>query len=163
LGVVILGVDPGLSGALALVHAGRIVDVIDTPIFQVKGKRLLDVYGLARWLDQSQALHAIEKAVVEEVGAMPGQGVTSMFSFGHVYGAVRGVIAAHFIPMTDVRPNVWKKHYRLSQDKDASRRVATATWPTEGGRFARVKDDGRAEACLLALWASQGAEPDFMK
>lgn len=159
----ILGVDPGLAGAMALVHDGKIVEVIDTPVFQIKGKNVFDLYGFARWLDQVNAQHPIEKAIVEEVGAMPGQGVTSMFNFGAVYGHVRGAIAAHFIPISDVRPQVWKKHYRLGQDKDASRRVACATWPTESARFARKKDDGRAEACLLALWASQGEQPDFMR
>ena len=159
----ILGVDPGLSGAMALIHDGMIVDVIDTPIFEIKGKKVFDLYGFARWLDNANAQHAIEKAVIEEVGAMPGQGVTSMFNFGSVYGHVRGAIATHFIAITDVRPQVWKKHYRLGQDKDASRRVACALWPTESKRFARKKDDGRAEACLLAAWAALEATPDFMK
>ncbi|NDC04371.1 MAG: hypothetical protein EBZ81_15760 [Betaproteobacteria bacterium] len=91
-------------------------------------------------------------AVVEQVNAMPGQGVSSMFSFGQAYGVVLGVLAGLSIPATAVTPAIWKKALKLNSGKDAARAKAAQLWPSHAGEFKRVKDDGRAEAALLAYY-----------
>ena len=94
-------------------------------------------------------------AWIERVHALPGQGVTSSFSFGLSYGLVRGVLAGHGVPLSLVTPNEWKRLFRLSSDKNESRFMAARLFPTNAASFARVKDDGRAEASLLALFGAR--------
>lgn len=140
----LLGVDPGLSGALAILDAttGDLIDVLDMPHTDghVSGAVVGAFFGA----------HDIDHAWVEKVHAMPGQGVSSMFKFGMAYGAVLGVIEDRRIPLTRVAPATWKRAAGLTKDKSASRRRATELWPRHAGRFARVRDDGRAEAALIA-------------
>ena len=96
-------------------------------------------------------------AVVEEVGAMPGQGVTSMFNFGYSAGIIAGVVAGLQLPIVMYRPAVWKRQAGVPADKGAARQMAQRYWP--GSRaFDRVKDDGRAEAALLARWIALKGE-----
>lgn len=145
----VLAVDPGLTGAFAFYfpsHPDR-VSVEDMPV--VAGS--VDPTTLARRIEQLRP----DVAVVELVGARPGQGVTSMFKFGDSFGAVRGVLAALNIPVHFVPPQRWKKHFRLSSDKEGSRRRALELFPASAGRFARKKDDGRAEAALLARYHAE--------
>lgn len=139
----ILGIDPGISGAWALLFPDNSVTAGDLPT--VAGE--IDVPTLAKVLRVSD----IAFAVVEDVHAMPGQGVTSMFKFGRAHGSVLGCILTLGIPVHMVAPTRWKKHFRLSADKEASRALALRTWPA-ADCFGRKKDDGRAEAALLALW-----------
>lgn len=159
----ILGVDPGLSGALALYnpaleteagHPHAIVDIIDTPIHVIEGKKFIDYYALGAWLD----LHAclIRLAVVEEVSAGPRDGRQSAFRFGETYGAIKGALGAYMVPMRLVRPAVWKKTMRLSKDKEASRQAASRLFPAEGCELWPNKGhDGRAEALMLAIYATE--------
>ena len=144
----ILGIDPGLSGAMALlsIDDGALLTICDTPTV---GKTL-NVYGVGSWLDAHS--HQIKHAVVEEVHAMPGQGVSSMFKFGFVTGAIHGALGAMLIPITTVPPSTWKRQMRLPADKDASRALAMRLFPRHHALFARKKDDGRAESALLAEW-----------
>lgn len=148
-----LGIDPGLSGALALYNAGLgAVEVFDTPTLEINGKRIVDLATLALWFRENGP--RIGQATIEQVGAMPGQGVSSMFKFGEVYGIAQAFVAAHFIPIQLVRPNVWKKALGLNGEKDASRRLASQHFPEYAYLWSRVKDDGRAESALIALYGS---------
>lgn len=148
----VLGIDPGLSGALALVATDLSkVDVIDTPVHAINGKQQMDVHTLARWMDVQSV--DVDHAIIEQVGAMPGQGVTSCFNFGFGTGILHGVICASFIRLRLVRPAVWKRAMGLPADKDASRQMASRMFPKFAHLFSRKKDDGRAEAVLLAVYA----------
>lgn len=153
----ILGVDPGLSGAMAMLHAGA-VDVFDIPTttrtVNKKEKRQIDPYQLAAWLEIQRPL--IKFAVVEQVGTMPGQGVTSAFNFGFTTGCIYGIIAACGIEIRTVSPQVWKRKYGLiGQNKDASRGEASRRFPEFTHLWSLKKHDGRAEAALLALYGSE--------
>lgn len=155
-----IGVDPGLSGAVALYDPdGPELHVIDMPTHAItvgrSKRRQLDLYQLGQWFD----LHgpSVKRAIIEEVSAMPKQGVSSTFAFGFAAGAVQGIVAAQFIPMQLVRPHQWKRALGLTSDKDASRRLASRMLPRFSSLWARVKDDGRAEATLLAIYGSKMA------
>lgn len=148
----VLGIDPGASGALALLSpdGAEIVAFLDMPFFEVRGKKRLDVHALGRFL----APHAeSSRAVIELVGAMPGQGVSSMFTFGFGVGALHGACGALGMELDTVTPRVWKAAYKLGKDKDESRMLATRRWPRQAALFSRKKDEARAEAALIALWS----------
>lgn len=151
----IIGVDPGASGAIAILKDnGKLVHVFDMPSVEVisggKAKKRVSPEMLAAEL----RLYADQGAVayVEQVGAMPGQGVSSMFAFGQSFGIVLGVMGGLAIPCQTVTPSKWKKDLKLNGGKDASRAKAAQVWPAQAGEFKRVKDDGKAEAALIALW-----------
>ena len=153
----ILGVDPGLSGAMAMLNKGA-VDVFDIPTttrtVNKKEKRQIDPYQLSAWLEIQRPL--IKFAVVEQVGTMPGQGVTSAFNFGFTTGCIHGIIAACGIEIRTVPPQVWKRKYGLlGQNKDASRGEASRRFPQFTHLWQLKKHDGRAEAALLALYGSE--------
>lgn len=155
----IAGVDPGLSGAVSVFrpHDSLPVQVIDMPTHEItinrKKKRRLDLSALARFVD----LYAkdIALVVIENVNALPAQGVTSVFNFGYATGAITGIFAANFVPMHSVVPSVWKRELNLSADKDASRALASRMFPAASHLWARKKDDGRAEATLLAWYGAK--------
>ncbi len=142
----ILGVDPGLTGAIAWYFPDNTdsVTVEDVPVVASE----IDAATLTRRIQQLRPTMAI----IELVAARPGQGVSSMFKFGKAYGTVIGVVAALGIPVHFVSPQRWKKHYRLDADKEKSRREALRLFPAAADRFARKKDDGRAEAALIARY-----------
>lgn len=148
----IIGIDPGLSGAIAWVSEdGHLIQVADMPTVEVNGKKKVSPQMLVAMLQEHDDL--IKLAAIEEVGAMPGQGVTSMFNFGYSAGILAGVCAGLRIPTTFYRPATWKRAAGVPADKGAARQMAQRLWP--GCRaFDRVKDDGRAEAALLARWAA---------
>lgn len=154
--MIYLGIDPGLSGAVMRFDSdtGLPSYVCDMPVFEINGKRRLDLQTLACALDTANALFRYRglKAVIEEPNAMPGQGVSSMFKFGFCCGATQGIVAAFEIPVTLVRPNIWKRALGLTADKDSARMMASRLWPQCAGLWARKKDDGRAEAALLAWY-----------
>jgi len=155
---VVLGIDPGLSGALAILPYRKEegVTIQDMPVHQIKvngsKKRQIDLYELARWLDNATKKLVIKHAFIENPHAMPQQGVSSSFNFGFACGTAQMLVAAHLIPMTLVRPATWKKAMGLTADKDASRRRASQLMPEYSHWWGRAKDDGRAEAILLAYW-----------
>jgi crossover junction endodeoxyribonuclease RuvC len=151
----LIGVDPGASGAVAILEPdGKLVQVFDMPVVKVvsdgKAKRRVSAEMLASELRLYNVHTTI--AVVEQVGAMPGQGVTSMFAFGQSFGMVLGVLAGLAIPTTTVSPATWKKALKLNAGKDGARAKAAQLWPSHASEFKRVKDDGRAEAALIAYW-----------
>ena len=146
---IVMGIDPGISGAVAFYFPmvpGRIA-VDDVPV--VGGE--INVNELARLI----RVHRPTLAVIERVSAMPGQGVVSMFNFGRSYGDVRGVIGAMEVPLHFVTPQKWKKHFGLSSDKDESRMRAIRVFPSVAESFKLKKHDGRAEAALIALYGAE--------
>lgn len=153
-GTVILGVDPGASGAVAWVSdLGHLIEVRDLP--HVKGEGMMPAV-LAAWLasPDRRPIHAF----VERVASRPGAGVAGMFNFGRGYGQIEGVLAALEIPVTLVTPSKWKGSLRIPADKSAARARAAQLWPGLAGTFARVKDDGRAEAALIALYGANSLQ-----
>lgn len=152
----ILGVDPGASGALAILDTQtNALEILDMPVVEVKrGTRMVRQVSaplLADILTNKDISHAI----VEKVGAMPGQGVSSMFAFGRAAGVIEGVLAGLRIAITLVTPQEWQKGMRVVGGKDGSRSRATQVFPNEAGLFARKKDDGRADAALIAAYGSK--------
>jgi hypothetical protein len=144
----ILGIDPGLSGAYAfLTNAGATVG--DLPVV---GKAI-DAAELHRIIYAERP----DVAVVEAVSAMPGNGAVSMFNFGKSVGAIHAVLACVGVRTVLVTPSVWKKHFKLDRDKEKSRALAIRTFPQTTG-LSRKRDDGRAEALLLALYHQETAK-----
>lgn len=146
--MIVMGVDPGLSGAVAFYDPEfpAWVDARDIPV--AGGE--VDVDALVALIRG----HTPSRAVIERVSSMPKQGVASTFKFGVAYGMARAAVIALEIPYALVTPTKWKRAMGLSSDKELSRALAIRTWPG-AGCFARKKDDGRAEAALLALWGCQ--------
>jgi crossover junction endodeoxyribonuclease RuvC len=147
-----IGCDPGIHGAIAwLSDDGHLIEVRDLPVAKANGKSELMPAALADMLRERPATHAF----VERVASRPGAGVASSFNFGRGYGQIEGVLAALGVPVTLVTPAKWKAALRLPADKSAARLRAAQLWPGLAGTFARVKDDGRAEAALLGLYGAQ--------
>jgi crossover junction endodeoxyribonuclease RuvC len=149
-----IGIDPGLSGAIAVLdNDGAIRKIDDMPVStKGSGKKQVDPYELVRILGVAKSLGQT-KAYVELVNAMPGQGVSSMFNFGEGCGVVRGVLAAIGIPVEYVHPAKWKRHLNLSgKDKDYARTVAAETVLGASPYVCRKKDIGRADAILIATY-----------
>lgn len=144
----ILGVDPGVSGAIAFYYPT--IDRISVYDVPVAGGEI-DVANLATIIRNYQPTVAI----IEKVGAFPGQGVSSVFNFGRSYGDVRGAICALNIPMHLVSPQKWKKYFGLSSDKDQSRLLAIRLFPLVADQFKLKKHDGRAEAALIARYHAE--------
>lgn len=155
-----IGIDPGLTGALACIIDGQLLTVEDMPTFsEQRGKRTIRTVNAAAVADilRDFALANMETptVIIERVHAMPGQGVASSFNFGDGYGVLRGVVAALSYPVQMVEPRAWKKAAGLAANKGGSRRLATERWPQHADTFKRVKDDGRAEAALIAAFGGK--------
>jgi crossover junction endodeoxyribonuclease RuvC len=153
----IAGLDPGLAGALFFLDPSNPAngEAVDLPVHMLlrgaKKKRELDIAGLIGIL----AVRRITHAFVEQVGAMPGQGVSSVFAFGKTYGAILGVIAARGIPLTLVPPVRWKRALHVPRAKDAARARASQLLPQAADQWRLKKHDGRAEAALIALYGAR--------
>lgn len=156
-----IGIDPGLSGGIAF-RAGEEMDVHPMPIFKItKGKktrRVLDLTALARLVDDKTKNAPHVQTYIEQVSAMPKQGVSSTFAFGEGYGAVKGIIAANFLPITLVTPRVWKSKLKVSRNKDDARYRASQLMPRHAHFWPRHKDDGLAEAAMIAFYAQHYGE-----
>lgn len=150
---IILGVDPGKSGAIAgLSLNGRLIGVDDMPVVgPIISPVLLDQL-VHNYVDPLSTADHPGTAVIEDVHAMPKQGVSSVFSFGRALGVVEGVVAGNDFAVQYVSPAKWKRQLGLTNDKGISRRRAIELWPERADWFKRVKDDGRAEAALIAYW-----------
>jgi crossover junction endodeoxyribonuclease RuvC len=150
--MIVMSIDPGLSGALAVFIDDVLIDIVDTPTHELtrnnKTKRQISASALAGIFTQ----HHPDHVVVEKVTAMPGNGATSMFSFGRSFGVIEGILAAYELPVTFVMPSVWTKGIGRGLGKDASRARACELYPSHQQKFARVKDDGRADAVLIGAW-----------
>ena len=155
-----LGCDPGKSGAVAVLDTltHELLGVADMPVVGKIISATLLAEQVHNWVDPLSI--ARRTAVIEDVHAMPKQGVSSVFSFGRALGVVEGVLAGDGWSVRYVSPAKWKKALGLSADKGESRRRAIELWPAQASWFARVKDDGRAEAALIAYWyITQGDRP----
>jgi len=148
----ILGIDPGVSGAYALLGSNGLVTVVDDlPVIN----RQVDAAEWRRVLTEIKP----DVAVVELVHSMPKQGVASTFKFGMAAGLIRGVLLGAGVPIIDVAPTVWKKHFKLSgSDGERSRALAVQRFPTSPA-LSRKKDHNRAEALLIALWRIETYDP----
>ena len=155
----VIGIDPGLSGAVAVITGTDSLRVLDMPTMTVerngKAKRQVSASELAEiiYILKSEDCHVY----VEKVSAMAGQGVTSVFSFGRSFGMIEGILAALHMPVTYVAPATWVKAVHRGAGKDASRQRAMELFPNNQADFKRVKDDGRSDASLIAYWGKHHA------
>ena len=154
----IIGIDPGLSGGIAILEDNKVKEMVDMPVMAdgKKNKRQLNSAFLARLIKDN--IKDIEDTVmvVEQVNAMPGQGVTSMFNFGQTFGAIKGICAALELPIFFVRPAKWKKHFELiNSSKDASRTKAIEMYPSIAEKLSKKKDVNKSDAILIARYYSE--------
>ena len=149
----IIGIDPGLSGAIAVLHNKKVINMYDMPVMAEgkKNKRQLNSSQLVNIIKENINEDEDTIVVVEQVNAMPGQGVTSMFNFGQTFGAIKGVCAALKLPIFFVRPSKWKKHFELiNSSKDASRTKVIEMYPTLSSQLAKKRDVNKSDAVLIA-------------
>jgi len=148
----IIGIDVGLSGAIAMMQGETLTGVVDMPTVTLdrngKAKRQISIPELIAILDEFKP----DEAYIEKVFAMAGQGVTSVFSFGRSLGAIEGVIAARSIKATLITPQVWQKAMGVTGGKDGARARAMELFPWNVDYFKLKKHDGRADAALIAAW-----------
>ncbi len=151
----VLGIDVGLNGAIALIESGKLLEVHDMPTVTLernnKTKRMVNAQALCAVIRGAKA----DAAYLERLNAMPGQGVTSMFSMGQSLGVVLGILAAFEIPTTTIPPRTWQKALDVPQGKDGSRYRADQLFPERADMFSRVKDDGRSDAALIAAYGAK--------
>ena len=153
--MLIIGIDPGISGSICFLDNGKILDVIEMPIMTDGKKNKKQVNGSQVYNEISKRVKQFEKnqirVVIEHVSAMPGQGVTSMFNFGQSFGILKGICTAMQLPMYFVRPAKWKKYFNLlNSEKDASRTRAIEIFPYISSQLSRKKDSNKADAILIA-------------
>ena len=154
----IIGIDPGLSGAIAVMEDNKVLNLFDIPVMSEgkKNKRQLNSALLVSLLKENIVNHEEVAVVVEQVNAMPGQGVTSMFNFGQTFGAIKGVCAALDLPIFFVRPSKWKKHFELiNSSKDSSRTKAIEMYPKLSNQLTKKKDVNKSDAILIARYYSE--------
>ena len=153
--MVIFGIDPGVSGAISILENNKVLDAIEMPTIidgkknkrQVNGAQVVKIIKDQKYLDKEKII------IVEQVNAMPGQGVTSMFNFGQSFGVIKGISAALGISIYFVRPSKWKKHFDLLKtNKDASRTKAVQIYPYISDKLSRKKDSNKADAILIAKY-----------
>ena len=152
------GIDPGLTGAIVTLLDGEAGPMIDMPTRRVDGWGEIDARALAIFIREQRAAHpgAYVSACVEKVGAMPGDGGTSAFRFGETSGGIRFTLDVLGIPYTRAIPAVWKRQFSLiGKDKDAARQLAIQRFPEAAHMLIRKKDNGRADALLIALYGDQ--------
>ena len=158
--MLIIGIDPGIKGAICILKDGVVINVFDMPVMPVGKKNKSQVNGSQIY---NEILKVIEnkdkqdvKVVIEQVSAMPGQGVTSMFNFGQSYGVLKGIFSAMQIPMDFVSPVKWKKYFNLiNTQKDSSRTKAIEFFPYISAKLSRKKDANKADAILIASFYYQ--------
>ena len=153
--MLIIGIDPGISGSICFFDDGKILDVIEMPTMTDGKKNKRQVNGSQIYNEILKKTIGLKKenirVVIEQVSAMPGQGVTSMFNFGQSFGMLKGLCSAMQLPMYFVRPAKWKKHYNLiNSQKDASRTRAIEIFPYFSSQLSKKKDSNKADAILIA-------------
>lgn len=154
----IIGIDPGLTGAFALLLPGGSLYVYDMPTLKARGGRnTLDMHRARSLVEQMVDRAGIDTplVVLEEVHSMPKQGVVSTFTFGRTFGQLEGLVVGAGLPLRMIPPRVWKKALRVSADKDAVRLEASRIFPEHAPFWPRKKDHGRAEAALLAMFGKR--------
>ena len=153
--MLIIGIDPGISGSICFFKNGEILDVIEMPTMTEGKKNKKQVNGAQIYNEITKRIsnnHDTNiRVVIEHVTAMPGQGVTSMFNFGQSFGILKGICSAMQIPMFFVRPAKWKKYFNLiNSEKDASRTRAIEIFPHFSSQLSKKKDSNKADAILIA-------------
>tara|TARA_B100000315_G_scaffold74295_1_gene68047 strand:+ start:243 stop:737 length:495 start_codon:yes stop_codon:yes gene_type:complete len=153
--MLIIGIDPGISGAICFFENGEIKDIIEMPNMASGKKNKRQINGPQIFNEISVRIKGIPKkdvlVVMEQVSAMPGQGVTSMFNFGQSFGVIKGICSAMQLSMYFVRPTKWKKYYSLIKcEKDASRTKVIEIFPYISSKLSRKKDSNKADAILIA-------------
>jgi|TARA_Y200000002_G_scaffold200036_1_gene165023 crossover junction endodeoxyribonuclease RuvC len=153
--MLVIGIDPGISGSICFFQDGKISDVVEMPTMTEGKKNKKQVNGSQIFNEISNRIKKIDKqdikVVIEQVSAMPGQGVTSMFNFGQSFGILKGICSAMQLPMYFVRPAKWKKYFNLlNSEKDASRTRAIEVFPYFSSQLSRKKDSNKADAILIA-------------
>ena len=152
--MLIIGIDPGISGSICFFKDGRILEVIEMPVMAEGKKNKKQVNGAQIYNEFLKRINKKEdeiRVVIEQVSAMPGQGVTSMFNFGQSFGILKGICSAMQLPMFFVRPAKWKKYFNLiNSQKDASRTRAIEIFPYFSTQLSKKKDSNKADAILIA-------------
>ena len=154
----IIGIDPGLSGAIAVLENNNVLNIFEIPVMSEgkKNKKQLNSALLVNLLKENITSNEDVAIVVEQVNAMPGQGVTSMFNFGQTFGAIKGICAALEFPIFFVRPSKWKKHFELiNASKDASRTKVIEMYPKLSNQLSKKKDVNKSDAILIARFYSE--------
>ena len=153
--MLIIGIDPGITGAICFFEDRKIIDLIEMPNMAVGKKNKRQVNGAQVYNEIFERIKNYNKkdikVVIEQVSAMPGQGVTSMFNFGQSFGVLKGICSAMQLPMYFVRPAKWKKYYNLiNSKKDASRTKVIEIFPYISAQLSKKKDSNKADAILIA-------------
>ena len=153
--MLVIGIDPVISGSICFLQNGKIIDVVEMPTMIEGKKNKKQVNGSQIFNEISERIKKIDKSdirvIIEQVSAMPGQGVTSMFNFGQSFGILKGLCSAMQLPMYFVRPLKWKKYFNIiNSEKDASRTRAIEIFPYFSGQLSRKKDSNKADAILIA-------------
>ena len=153
--MLIIGIDPGISGSICFFKDGKILDVIEMPTMTEGKKNKKQVNGSQIYNEIFKRVNELEtsdiRVIVEQVSAMPGQGVTSMFNFGQSFGILKGICSAMQLPIYFVRPAKWKKYFNLiNSEKDASRARAIEIFPYFSSQLSKKKDANKADAILIA-------------
>jgi len=153
--MLIIGIDPGISGAICFFKNGEVKEILDMPTMAEGKKNKRQINGPQIYNEISKRIINIPKkevvVVIEQVAAMPGQGVTSMFNFGQSFGVLKGICSAMQLSMHFVRPAKWKKYFNLIKtEKDASRTKVIEIFPYISSQLSRKKDSNKADAILIA-------------
>ena len=164
--MLIIGIDPGISGSICFFEDGKILDVIEMPTMNEGKKNKRQVNGAQIYNEITDRINKLQKqdvrVVVEQVSAMPGQGVTSMFNFGQSFGIIKGICSAMQLPLYFVRPAKWKKYFNLiKSEKDASRTRAIEVFPYFSSQLSKKKDSNKADAILIASFYHETYKKEY--
>ena len=162
--MLIIGIDPGISGSICFFEDGKIIEVIEMPVMTEGKKNKKQVNGAQIYNEFLKRINKKDdeiRVVIEQVSAMPGQGVTSMFNFGQSFGILKGICSAMQLPMFFVRPAKWKKYFNLiNSQKDASRTRAIEIFPYFSTQLSKKKDSNKADAILIASFYYETHQKD---
>ena len=158
--MLIIGIDPGISGSICFFENGKIIEVVEMPTMTEGKKNKRQVNGAQIYNEILKRIDKNDKqntrVVIEQVSAMPGQGVTSMFNFGQSFGILKGICSAMQLPMYFIRPAKWKKYFGLiNSEKDASRTKAIEMFPYFSAQLSKKKDINKADAILIASFYNE--------
>ena len=158
--MLIIGIDPGISGSICFLLDGKILEVLEMPTMAEGKKNKKQINGSQIYNEINRIINKIQnqevRVVIEQVSAMPGQGVTSMFNFGQSFGILKGICSAMKLPMYFVRPEKWKKYFNLiNSQKDASRTKAIEIFPYFSQELSKKKDANKADAILIATFYNE--------
>ena len=164
--MLIIGIDPGISGSICFFEDGKILDVIEMPTMNEGKKNKRQVNGAQIYNEITDRINKSQKqdvrVEVEQVSAMPGQGVTSMFNFGQSFGIIKGICSAMQLPLYFVRPTKWKKYFNLiKSEKDASRTRAIEIFPYFSSQLSKKKDSNKADAILIASFYHETYKKEY--